>query len=131
MIVGPASRMPRPDGGPTAPAFASSSIAAFARSRGSPLPCHSSGQVGTAQPESARRAHHSASVRSGSQLSATHSFTSLRTRSAVMTATSLLLGSARSARVEQLEHLLGGSGDDGPLTEEDDGSLHQLRMLEE
>src|SRR6478609_959102 len=78
-MVGPASRTPRPPGGPSAPAATISAVTPFASSRASPRPCHSVGHVGTDQPASANRSHHSPTVRSGSQLSANHARTSART----------------------------------------------------
>src|SRR4051794_12419293 len=75
-MVGPASSRPRPPGAPSAP---NSPIACCTRtpsSRDRPLPYHSSGHVGAAQPEVPRRSHHSPTVMSGSQFSSSHWVTS-------------------------------------------------------
>src|SRR4051812_6749082 len=75
-MVGPASSRPRPPGALSAP---NSPIACCTRtpsSRETPLPYHSSGQVGAAQPDVPRRSHHSPTVMSGSQFSSSHWVTS-------------------------------------------------------
>jgi hypothetical protein len=82
-IVGPASMRPSPAGGPMAPASAISWATMLASSRLSPRPCHSSGHVGHAQPESTRISRHSRIGRSGSQLASSHVRTSLRTACSV------------------------------------------------
>ena len=54
----------------------SSASRARPRTATAPLPNHSSGHVGTAQPERPRRSHHSSTVRSGSQLASSQAVTS-------------------------------------------------------
>ena len=71
----PSRRRP---GGPTAPASAISSWAIESAHAGRPLPYHSSGHDGHAQPESASSVRHSTSARSGSQCDASQSRTSTR-----------------------------------------------------
>src|SRR4051812_44005075 len=72
------------------------------------------------------RSHHSATVMSGSQLSANHARTSSRTDSAVITA----IGSPSTSR-QELEHGLGRPRDPRALASEHNGSFHQLRVLEQ
>ena len=81
-MVGPASSRPSPLGGPAAPKAAISRLIWLASSRLTPLPYHSTGQVGAHQPAMPSRSHHSATVRSGSQ------FCSSQARSSSMMASS-------------------------------------------
>jgi hypothetical protein len=65
--VGPPSSWPSPAGGPSAPALSYAARTPAASSADMPFPNHGSGHVGKPQPDSARRAHHSRTVRPGSQ----------------------------------------------------------------
>src|SRR4051812_41821078 len=75
-MVGPASSVPRPPGAPSAGYAEIVCITRTPSARERPLPNHSTGQVGTAQPEWPRRSHHSSTVRSGSQLASSQVVTS-------------------------------------------------------
>ena len=83
-MVGPASMTPSPPGGPNAPAAAMASATTPASPRDRARPKDSSGHVGTAQCESHSRSHHSATVRSGSQLDASQASMSDRRSSLIV-----------------------------------------------
>src|SRR5215218_7472527 len=75
-MVGPASSVPRPPGAPSAGNALMVCITRTPSARDSPLPYHSTGHVGTAQPDGPSRPHHSSTVRSGSQLASSQAVTS-------------------------------------------------------
>src|SRR3954447_11972426 len=99
--------MPTPSGGPTAPYAASSADTAAAADAGRSRPPHSRGQVGQAQPESARRVRHSSRLRSGSQLATSHSRSS-PVMSAVMSFTAENRRPAFHRGADALGPVLGG-----------------------
>src|SRR3954463_14092015 len=89
-MVGPASRRPRPPGGPRAPKSAMAWLTRTPSPRDIPLPNDSSGHVGTAQPEYPSSSHQSPTLRSGFQFSSSQAVTSVVTSSLVRRAVSVI-----------------------------------------
>src|SRR6478672_7982268 len=108
-MVGPASSVPSPPGAPSAPNVPMVCMTRMPSARERPFPYHSTGQVGTAQPDRPSRSHHSSTVRSGSQCSSSQEVTSA-VRSSVATASvvAVMLSSPVGGSAEQL-------GDDAQL----------------
>src|SRR5690606_13249681 len=106
MIVGPASMRPRPPGAGRAPKSMIACCTRTPSARLRPLPYHSTGQVGTAQPDSPRRSHHSPTVRSGSQFSASQLLTSSTGSSVVARSAVSVIGTSRGV-VDRRELLPG------------------------
>jgi hypothetical protein len=97
-MVGPASISPRPPGAGRAPWSAMACCTRTPSARFRSLPNQSLGQVGTAHPEVPRRSHHSATVRSGSQLSASQSLASATTSPLVVVRSAVSVMEAPRAR---------------------------------
>ena len=80
-IVGAARPIPEPPAAPTAPQSSSAAATTASAATGRPLPCHSTGHDGQAQPDSSSITRQSCRDRSGSQCELIHACASSRTSS--------------------------------------------------